>query len=70
MRHIAEMVTRISSLDKDDPKSGCPDITCVREVLGWDPRVPAGERLKTALEWFAERVFVSKLGVGCSCKLG
>ena len=57
MRYIAEMVARISSLDKDDPKSGCPDITCVREVLGWDPRVPADEGLKIALEWFAERVF-------------
>jgi hypothetical protein len=43
--------------DKDDPKCGCPDITCVREVLGWEPRVPAAERLKTALELFAERVF-------------
>jgi dTDP-glucose 4,6-dehydratase len=57
VRYIAEMVARISSLDKDDPKSGCPDITCVREVLGWDPRVQADEGLKIALDWFAERVF-------------
>jgi nucleoside-diphosphate-sugar epimerase len=57
VRYIAEMVTRISSLDKDDPKSGCPDITCVREVLGWDPRVQADEGLKIVLDWFAERVF-------------
>jgi nucleoside-diphosphate-sugar epimerase len=56
VRYIAEMVTRISSLDKDDPKSGCPDITCVREVLGWDPRVQPDEGLKIALEWFAVRV--------------
>lgn len=56
VHYIAEVVTRISSLDKDDPKSGCPDITCVREVLGWNPRVQADEGLKIALEWFAERV--------------
>jgi dTDP-glucose 4,6-dehydratase len=56
VRYIAEMVARISSLDKDDPKSGCPDITCVREVLGWNPRVQPDEGLKIALEWFAERV--------------
>ena len=65
VRDIAEMATKISCsesklvhkpLDKDDPKCGCPDITRVREVLGSEPRVPAREGLKRALEWFAEDV--------------
>ncbi len=43
-------------LPQDDPKRRCPDITRAREVLGWEPRVPAGEGLKLTCDWFAERV--------------
>jgi dTDP-glucose 4,6-dehydratase len=49
-------------LPEDDPKRRCPDITRAREVLGWEPRVPAREGLKKTLDWFAARAE----GVGTS----
>ena len=61
---IAEMVIELSGseseivyepLPEDDPKRRCPDISRAREVLGWEPRVPAREGLKRTLEWFAGR---------------
>jgi dTDP-glucose 4,6-dehydratase len=42
-------------LPQDDPKQRCPDISRAREVLSWEPRVPAGEGLKLTFDWFAER---------------
>jgi dTDP-glucose 4,6-dehydratase len=42
-------------LPQDDPKQRCPDITRAREVLGWEPRVPAREGLKLTFDWFAEQ---------------
>jgi dTDP-glucose 4,6-dehydratase len=65
VRKIAEMILEISgseselvheSLPQDDPKRRCPDIARAREVLGWEPRVPAEEGLKLTFEWFAERL--------------
>jgi len=61
---IAELVSELSGdgsrivhepLPEDDPKRRCPDIGRAREVLGWEPRVPAEEGLKKTLGWFAER---------------
>src|SRR5215210_909939 len=43
-------------LPQDDPKQRCPDISRAREVLGWEPRVPAEDGLKLTFDWFAERV--------------
>ena len=42
-------------LPEDDPKQRCPDITRAREVLGWEPRVPAREGLRRPSSWFAQR---------------
>ena len=42
-------------LPEDDPRRRCPDISRAREVLGWEPRVPASEGLEKTLRWFAER---------------
>ena len=42
-------------LPADDPKQRCPDIRRAREVLGWEPRIPAEEGLRATLEWFAKR---------------
>jgi dTDP-glucose 4,6-dehydratase len=62
---IAEMILEISgcegellhgALPEDDPKRRCPDISRAREVLGWEPRVPAREGLERTLEWFAQRL--------------
>ena len=64
VREIAQMIIEISGYDgevvyealpEDDPKRRCPDINRAKEVLGWKPRVPAGEGLKRTLEWFAGR---------------
>ena len=66
VREIARMVVEISGSEselvhrplpqEDDPKRRCPDITRAKEVLGWEPRVPAREGLKRTLEWFARRL--------------
>ncbi len=62
---IAEMVIDLSGskssisfgpLPPGDPKRRCPDIRRAREVLGWQPRVPAREGLQKTLAWFAGRL--------------
>ncbi len=63
VREVAEMVLNLSGgagglafepLPEDDPRQRCPDITRAREVLGWEPRVPAKTGLETTLDWFAK----------------
>jgi dTDP-glucose 4,6-dehydratase len=39
-------------LPPDDPKQRRPDITLARELLGWEPRVPAREGLARTLPYF------------------
>ena len=62
---IAEMVIELSGsespvsfgpLPPGDPKRRCPDISRARQVLGWEPRVPAREGLQKTLAWFAGRL--------------
>jgi dTDP-glucose 4,6-dehydratase len=62
---VARMMIEISGggselvyepLPEDDPKRRCPEITRAKEVLGWEPRVPAREGLQRTLEWFAARL--------------
>ena len=64
VREIAALVIELSQsesqvvyepLPEDDPKRRCPDITRARDVLGWEPRVPAREGLKKTIAWFAAR---------------
>ncbi len=64
VREVAELVLRLSGspselvrkpLPEDDPKQRRPDISRAREVLGWEPRVPAEEGLSHTLRWFGER---------------
>ena len=42
-------------LPPGDPKRRCPDITRARNVLDWEPRVPAREGLEKTLAWFSGR---------------
>jgi dTDP-glucose 4,6-dehydratase len=65
VREIAEMVIDISGstselvfepLPEDDPKQRCADISRAREILGWEPRLPAREGLKKTIEWFGHRL--------------
>ncbi len=62
VREVAELILELSGspgglafepLPEDDPRQRCPDITRAREVLGWEPRVPARVGLKATLDWFA-----------------
>ena len=63
VREVAEMILNLCGgagglafepLPEDDPRQRCPDITRAREVLGWEPRVPAKAGLKMTLDWFAK----------------
>lgn len=40
------------ALPKDDPKQRKPDITLARRELGWEPKIPLEEGLKSTMEWF------------------
>lgn len=39
-------------LPKDDPKQRQPDITCARDILGWEPKVSRQEGLKITYAYF------------------
>ncbi len=61
IRQLAEMViglTRSKSkivhhpLPEDDPKQRRPNISRAQEALGWRPRIPLREGLKTTIEYF------------------
>ena len=63
VREVAELVLKLSGssselvrkpLPQDDPKQRCPDISRAREVLSWEPRIPAEEGLSRTLRWFVE----------------
>jgi dTDP-glucose 4,6-dehydratase len=58
---VAEMILELTGsrsrvvhrdLPPDDPKQRRPDITLARELLGWEPRVPAREGLARTLPYF------------------
>jgi nucleoside-diphosphate-sugar epimerase len=40
-------------LPVDDPKVRQPDIALAREKLGWEPKVPLAQGLKTTVDFFA-----------------
>ena len=42
-------------LPQDDPKQRCPDITCARTRLGWEPTVNLDEGLAKTLAWFRQQ---------------
>lgn len=46
----------LKDLPQDDPKRRRPDITKVRELLGWEPKVPRCEGLKVTLEYFRRKL--------------
>jgi dTDP-glucose 4,6-dehydratase len=43
-------------LPRDDPRQRQPDITCARNVLGWEPRVSLAEGLQKTIAYFRERL--------------
>jgi dTDP-glucose 4,6-dehydratase len=71
VREVAEMVLEISGseseisyrpLPENDPKQRCPDIARARELLDWEPQVPAEAGLRRTFEWFAGRPGCVKAG--------
>jgi len=45
------------ALPQDDPKQRCPDITFAKSTLGWEPKVPLREGLKSTIAYFKTRYF-------------
>ena len=43
-------------LPVDDPKVRQPDITLARTLLGWEPRVPLGDGLRSTIAYFREKL--------------
>jgi UDP-glucuronate decarboxylase len=39
---------------KDDPKGRCPDITKLKQLVGWEPTVNFEEGLEKTVNWFAQ----------------
>jgi UDP-glucuronate decarboxylase len=65
MLELAEAVIKVTGskskivhhpLPKDDPKKRCPDITRAKTCLGWEPKVPLAQGLKTTMEWYRDRL--------------
>lgn len=63
IRELADLVISMTSsrsevveraLPQDDPVQRQPDITLARQKLGWEPRVPLREGLKSTIEYFAK----------------
>lgn len=58
---LAKLVAELTGSDSeivfeplpvDDPTRRRPDISRARELLGWEPRVPLREGLRSTLEWY------------------
>jgi len=43
-------------LPADDPKQRCPDISLAKKVLGWEPRVPLAEGLKSTIAYYRDEI--------------
>jgi dTDP-glucose 4,6-dehydratase/UDP-glucuronate decarboxylase len=43
-------------ISTDDPQRRCPDISRVRAVLGWEPRVSLEQGLSETVTWFRHRL--------------
>lgn len=61
MIQLAQVVLRLTpsksklvyrELPVDDPKRRCPDIRLAKKHLGWEPKVPLEEGLKSTIEYF------------------
>ena len=48
---------------QDDPSRRCPDITRIKTMLGWEPRVTLEEGLGRTIPWFRTRLAQEMLSV-------
>jgi nucleoside-diphosphate-sugar epimerase len=67
MVELAELVLEITGstselvhrpLPSDDPRLRCPDITILRDRLGWSPAMPLRDGLAQTIDWFRSRAGV------------
>lgn len=65
IRELAERVLALTGsrsqlvlrdLPEDDPRQRQPDITRARGLLGWEPRIPLEEGLRSTIAYFRERL--------------
>ena len=65
LKALAETIIRMTGspsqivykpLPVDDPKVRQPDITRAKTLLGWEPKVPLEDGLKTTIEYFRTKV--------------
>jgi len=49
-------------LPQDDPKVRQPDISKAKRVLGWEPKIPLEEGIKSTMEFFKQRLNLKKIG--------
>jgi dTDP-glucose 4,6-dehydratase len=62
---LAELVLKLTGsksrivyrpLPVDDPRQRCPDITCAKRELGWEPGIPLEEGLRRTIPYFRNRL--------------
>ncbi len=41
---------------EDDPRRRCPDITKIKNILGWEPKTKLMDGLKITIEWFRKKL--------------
>ncbi len=51
-----ELKIEYLSLPEDDPKQRQPDISKVKKMIGWQPKISLEEGLKKTIEYFRERI--------------
>ena len=47
--------TALLPLPIDDPKRRCPDISCAKAMLGWQPEIPYAEGIAKTVAWYREK---------------
>lgn len=61
IRELAVVISRLAgaplrsvrrSLPPDDPQRRCPDITLATKLLGWSPKIPLEDGLRTTMSYF------------------
>lgn len=72
---VAEIVAQLTRSDmsviyrplpEDDPQRRRPDIELAAELLGWLPRIPLREGLKSTIDWFSRTLERPRAGIAAA----